>query len=169
MTLIVETGTAAADSEAYASVAYCDAYHASIGNVAWAALSTELKEQALRRATMFMSQMYRSSWKGTRVNSTQALDWPRYNVQLPDLGFANVIMPDVVPVLVQQASAELALIASTTTLNPSTTQRVESEQVGPIKVVYDNTSPQTVQYPAVRDILQPLLLSGNGTMRLFRT
>lgn len=162
MALIVETGTADSTSEAYASVAFADAYHAAIGNNLWSALQLVEKEQALRRATMFMGQYYRSQWKGLRVSYTQALDWPRYGVQLADLGPYDVIMPDVVPLLVQNANAELALIASAGPLNPNLTQSVESVQVGPIKKVYDKSSPQGVRYIAISDILRPLLHSSNG-------
>jgi hypothetical protein len=162
MALIVETGTASSTSEAYASVAFTDAYHEKIGNTLWAALSTVEKEQALRRATMFMGQFYRLQWKGLRVSSTQALDWPRYSVQLPDLDVYNVVVPDVVPLLVQNANAELALLAIAGPLNPNLTQGVESVQVGPIKKVYDKSSPQGVRYTAISDILRPLLESSNG-------
>ena len=169
MSLVVETGTASATSEAYASVAYGDTYHAGNGNTAWAALSNDLKEQALRRATIFMGQYYRLLWKGYRVLSTQALDWPRYEVEIPDLGVPNTIAHDTVPNLVVQANAELALIASTTDLNPALTQQVLSKQVGPIKVVYDQSSPQAKRFPAVYDILKPLLsISSGANMKLVR-
>jgi hypothetical protein len=162
MSLIVETGTASSTSEAYASVAYCDTYHASVGNSLWATLQTVEKEQALRRATNFLGQYYRLIWKGSRVLSTQALDWPRYNVQVPDLGVFNCIASDVVPDLVVRANAELALIAASGDLNPPTSQQVLSKQIGPIKVVYDSSSPQAKRYPAVYDILKPLLYAGSG-------
>lgn len=163
MTLIVETGTASSTSESYASVAYCDTYHDAIGNAAWALLSTTLKEQALRRATSFLCQSYRLQWKGVRVNATQALDWPRYDVSIPDLGVFNAIASDVVPDLVQKATAEMALLASAGPLNPDLTQNVVSKQVGPIKIVYDSSSPQAKRYSAVNDILMPLIgSSGNG-------
>lgn len=159
MTLIVETGTASSTSECYASVAYCDNYHSNIGNSLWATLLTVEKEQALRRAAMFMCQFYRLAWKGMRVNSTQALDWPRYGVQIPDLGVYNIVYPDNVPFLVQNANCELALTAAAGPLNPDRTQNVISKQVGPLKVVYDLGSPQAKQYAAVQDMLRPLLTS----------
>lgn len=156
MSLIVETGTASADSEAYASVVYCDTYHANLGNTLWATLLNVEKEQALRRAATFMCQSYRMRWKGYRVNSTQALDWPRYNVVVPDLGMANVIEPTDVPAMVLQANAQLALIAAAGDLNPSQSQSVLSKQIGPIKIVYDSASPQGKKYVSVEDILRPL-------------
>lgn len=163
MSLIVETGTASSASEAYASVSYADTYHAAMGNTLWATLQTAEKEQALRRAATFMCQVYRMQWKGVRVNSTQALDWPRYNVQRPDLGVYNVVDPATVPVEVQQANAELALNAASEDLNPVRTQGIISKEVGPLKVVYDPNSPSGKQYSKIGMILLPLLDTGaNG-------
>lgn len=164
MSLIVETGTASSASEAYASVAFCDTYHANNGNTLWATLQTAEKEQAIRRATLFMCQTYRMQWKGSRVNMNQALDWPRYAVQVPDLGVYNVIYPTVIPVIVQQANAELALTAAYGNLNPDNAQNIISKEVGPLKIVYDANSPQSKRYQAVGNLLQPLLsyVSGGG-------
>lgn len=168
MSLIVETGTASATSESYASVAFADTYHSNAGNTLWSTLLTVEKEQALRRATMFLCQVYRLQWKGSRVNETQALDWPRYNVQVPDLGVFNVIMPDTVPTIVQQANAELALSAASENLNPVVSQNVVSKQVGPLKIVYDSSSPQGKRYSSVGEILRPLLTSVGASVRLRR-
>jgi hypothetical protein len=163
MSLIVETGTASSTSEAYATVSYADTYHAAMGNTLWATLQTAEKEQALRRAATFMCQVYRMQWKGVRVNSTQALDWPRYNVQRPDLGVYNVVDPATVPIEVQQANAELALNAASEDLNPVRTQGIISKEVGPLKVVYDPNSPSGKQYSKIGMILLPLLdVGANG-------
>ena len=163
MSLIVETGDASSLSEAYASVDYADAYHAAMGNTLWATLQPVEKEQALRRAAMFMCQTYRMDWKGVRVNSTQALDWPRYNVEKPDLGVYNIVNPTTIPIEVQQANAELAFNAAAEDLNPVGTQGIVSKEVGPLKVVYDVNSPQGKRYSKISQILRPLLSSGaNG-------
>lgn len=170
MSLIVETGTAGADSEAYASVTFSDLHHANLGNTLWATLLIVEKEQALRRSASFMCQSYRMRWKGYRVNATQALDWPRYDVSLEDLGFDNLLPSDAVPDLVIRANAELALIAAAGDLNPTVTQSVVSKQVGPIKVVYDANSPSGKKYVAVMDILRPLFASVGGvSYKLRRT
>jgi hypothetical protein len=132
----------------------------------WAALQTIEKEQALRRATMFMCQSYRLQWKGSRVNEVQALDWPRYNVTVPDLGVFNVLMPDTVPDLVQRANAEMALLAAAGPLNPNQSQNIISKQVGPLKVVYDPTSPQWTKYTAIDDILRPLIGANSNGMNI---
>lgn len=162
MSLIVETGTGSATSEAYASVAFCDTYFTNQGKTLWATLALGDKEAALRRAASFMTQAYRLRWKGYRYHATQALDWPRYDVSVPDLGVLNVINPDVIPDLVIIANAELALLAAAGDLNPPQNQNILSKQVGPLKIVYDSNSPQGTKYLAVDDILRPLFATGTG-------
>ena len=164
MSLIVETGTASSNSEAYASVEFANAYHEAMGNTLWATLQTIEKEQALRRAASHLCQVYRMQWKGVRVNFTQALDWPRYNVERADLGVYNVVDPATVPIEVQQANAELAMNASTEDLYPAASQNVLSKEVGPIKVVYDANSPQGKKYPKISAMLQSLLDNGASSV-----
>ena len=170
MTIVVEIGNAASNSECYISVADADIYHASIGNSIWTNLLLAEKEQALRRAANYMTQYYRLQGKGTRVNSTQALDWPRWNVQVPDIiGYGrNYVLQTEIPIAVMRANADLALIAAAGDLNPAQTERVISEQVGPLKVQYDPSSPQNTRYVAVHALLAPYLSSGSGMARLVR-
>ncbi len=170
MSLIVETGAANPDSEAYATVLFADTYHSNMGNSLWATLVTVEKEQALRRAASFMCQMYRLQWKGVRVSADQALDWPRYDVTISDLGVWNTVSSDIIPDLVQRANAELALLAAAGNLNPVKKQGVLSKSVGPIKIVYDTASPTSSQYVAIRDMLRPFLnTASSATMKLQRT
>jgi hypothetical protein len=159
MALIVEDGSGKSDSESYISVADASSYHTARGNTAWAALATDaLREAALRRATDYMRQAYRSRWQGYKVNEDQALDWPRYDVEVE--GYA--IDSDIVPTEIKNACAELALRASAADLNPDLTQGVLSEQVGSIQVTYDKASPQFTRYRAIDAILSPYLKAGGG-------
>ena len=159
MSLICEDGSGKSDSESYISVADASSYHTARGNTAWAALATDaLREAALRRATDYMRQAYRSRWQGYKVNEDQALDWPRYGVEVE--GYA--VDSDIVPTEVKNACAELALRASAADLNPDLTQGVLSEQVGSIQVTYDKTSPQFTRYRAIDAILSPYLRAGGG-------
>ena len=159
MSLICEDGSGKSDSESYISVADASSYHTARGNTAWAALATDaLREAALRRATDYMRQAYRSRWQGYKVNEDQALDWPRYDVEVE--GYA--IDSDVVPTEIKNACAELALRASAADLNPDLTQGVLSEQVGSISVTYDKASPQFTRYRAIDALLSPYLKAGGG-------
>lgn len=165
MSLIVETGTGSATAESYISVVDADAYFLARNNAAWAALSTADKEAALRKATDYMTATYRSRWQGARVYPSQALDWPRADVIIEDVG----VLITVVPEMVKRACAELALKAATAELNPDLTQGVLQETVGPISVTYDKASPQRTRYAAIDAMLQPYLSSGGGvSMKLVR-
>jgi len=168
MTLIVEDGSGKSDSESYISVADASNYHTVRGNTAWAALTTDaLREAALRRATDYMRQAYRSRWQGYKVNEDQALDWPRYDVEVE--GYA--VDSDIVPTEVKNACAELALRASAADLNPDLTQGVAREKVGQIEVEYDKASPQFTRYRAIDALLSPYLKAGGGgcSMGLIRS
>ena len=168
MAIVVEDGTGKSTAESYISVADASTYHTARGNTAWAALTTDaIREQCLRKATDFMRQAYRSRWQGYRVNEDQALDWPRYGVEVE--GYA--VDSDIVPTEIKNACAELALKASSADLNPDLTQGVLSEQVGSISVTYDKNSPQRTRYAAIDAMLSPYLKAGGGgcSMGLIRS
>lgn len=168
MSLIVEDGSIVTGAESYISVTDASTYHTARGNAAWAALASDtVREQCLRKATDYMEQVYRSRWQGCRVGETQALSWPRYDVEVE--GYA--IDSDVVPDAVKRACAELALKVSSAELLADQSQGVLSEQVGPIAVTYDKSSPQRVRYPAIDAVLSPYLLANGGgcSMGLIRS
>lgn len=162
--LIVETGSGASDSQSYASVADADVYHAARGRTLWATMSETERENALIRATDYMGQTYRARWKGCRVNSTQALDWPRYGVSVDNFAVAS----NVVPAEVTKACMELALIAAAGDLLAPQGPQVKSEKVGPLEVVYADGARQATRYPAVEGILQPLFKAGGGSISVVR-
>jgi hypothetical protein len=171
MSLIVEDGAARADAESYASVTQIDAYHAARGNAQWAALTVTEKEQAARRATDYLLQMYRAKWKGLRANLSQALDWPRLNVQLEDVGFGQFmayVPANTVPQQVINATAEMALRAAAGELAPDLQRTVAEESIGPIKTVYAAGAPEYVRYRSIDLLLKPLLAAGGMGMRMVR-
>lgn len=166
MPLIVETGTGATDAESYASVAAADAYHAGLGNEAWADLELAQKEQYLRRATRFLVSQYRGRWKGYRAYTMQALDWPRSGVWIDDAN--EFVMHNLVPKVMVDVTAELALKASTGALLEDQTQRVLSESLGPLSVNYDPNSPQGVRYLEIDGLLAPYLKGSSSMLSLER-
>lgn len=167
MALIVEDGTGKTDAESYISVVDADAYHASIGNAAWAALTTERKEQLLRIATMYLLTTYRGAWKGWRIIDAQMLDWPRGNVYRD----GELIAHNVIPWEVKQATAELALIANSTNLRPTAVRGKKKVKVGPLEVTYDGDSPVASKFVVAISKLGPLLngVSAGFTAKLVRT
>jgi len=174
MALITESGSGLADAESYCSVAFATTHHAARGNAAWAALASDtVREQLLRRATDYMVQVYRLRWAGYRLLTTQALDWPRYWVPVPDAvsGYTGLGGPsypvDVVPPEVARACADLALKAATADLAPDLSQAVKSKSVGPVKIEYQDYSQATKTYRAIDNLLAPFL-TGQGSIRLMR-
>jgi hypothetical protein len=159
MTLIVEDGTGLSTAEAYTSVADADARHTAMGNTAWTG-TTAAKEAALRRATQFMEQRFRSRWKGTRHTRDQALSWPRYGAEADGYALDSTSVPDDIA----NACADLALRALADDLNPDQTRAVIREKVGPLETEYSAHSPQATRFAAVDQALTPYLV-GSGVNR----
>jgi hypothetical protein len=175
--LIVENGTGLANAESYISVAEANAYHAARGNTNWATISTGEAEQALRRATDYIEQVYRLRWQGNRVNSTQALSWPRAFVQPMDYQFSSTafflgglyyLPADEVPQEVKHACAEMAFKAAGGELASDLTQGVIREKVDVLEVQYDPNSPQYTRYRAIDNLLRPFLTGGSNSAKVQR-
>lgn len=164
MTLITEDGTGLANAESYISVADADARHVAFGNTAWATFDTSAKEAALRQSTFYMVQVYRERWAGCRVNSTQALDWPRYGVVVD--GYS--VDSDIVPAEIANACADLALKATSATLAPDIERAVVREKVGPLETEYSPHSSQVTRYRAIDNALSPYLTGGGAMASLVR-
>jgi hypothetical protein len=173
MTIIVEDGTGLSTAETYISVADADTYFSNRANTTWSALTTANKEASLRKAADYLLQVYRLRWKGTRVNSTQALDWPRSYVARDDYTYSgingyttiggNYYYPsDEVPTEVARACAELAVKASADELSPDLGRRTIREKVDVIEVEYDPNSPQSTIYRAIDNMLAPFLNGGGA-------
>lgn len=153
----------AAGAESLCSVAHADAYHAARGAAAWAALTPDAKEQALRRATDHMGA-YSGRWKGVRLSSAQALDWPRAGVVVD--GYE---LPwETIPAAIANACAVLALKASTAELAPDLGPQKQSVSVGPISTTYASGARQTLKFQAVDNMLAPYLGGGANNVMLVR-
>lgn len=162
--MALDTTLGGAASESYITVASADTYHTNRGVTAWAA-TTAAKEAALRKATDYLTQTYRGSWKGARVDSVQVLDWPRSGIVVD--GYE--VLSTSIPAAVQNACAELAYKSISGELLADQEQGVVSETIGPITTVYDRNSPQAKKYPAVARLLAPLLSGRSGiSVRLER-
>jgi hypothetical protein len=170
MALIVEDGTARPDAEAYISVANASAYFAARNNATWAALASDaVREGCLRLGAEYMTQAYRGRWKGYRVSAAQALDWPRQSITIED-SVLNAYVPFTsVPIEVQRANAELALMANSGALAPNLERGVLAEQIGPLKVDYDSDSPQYTRYRVIDLMLSIYLLTTGASTPLVRS
>lgn len=171
MALIVETGGALADAESFISVADATTYHANRGNAAWALLTTAQQEEALRKATDYMEQVYRMRWAGYRTTGTQSLSWPRTLVPQPDAPGGYRQWPfyyatDVVPNLVKLACASLALRAATTTLAPDLGRETKTETVDVVSVTYKDVERPFVKYREIDNMLAVFFAPSSGDMNI---
>jgi hypothetical protein len=179
MALIVEDGTGMATAESYTSVAEADLYFTNRANAAWAALTTQLKEAYLRKATDYMVAVYRLRWGGTRVNGVQALDWPRAYVKRQDYEYQGIngstfiggffyYPSDEVPVEVKNSCAELALKSASGDLLPDLTQGIVREKVDVLETEYDKYSSQLPRYSAIDRMLMPFLRGSSASRTVVR-
>lgn len=137
MSIIVAPNTGA---ESYAGVADADTYHLNRGNASWAALTTTVKEQCLRKATDYMVGEYFGRW----------LD-----------GYGD-LESDAVPSAIANACASLALRANTSDLIPDVGRAKTKTKVDVIEVEYSEYSSQVTQYRAIDAMLAPYLMDGSG-------
>jgi len=102
---IVEDGSGLSNANALITVVEADQIMENYGaSTIWSAADNDAKENAIREATRFINIGYQ--WKGYRVYSTQALQWPRGEVY-DDEG--NYVENNIVPEKVKEACAYLAL------------------------------------------------------------
>lgn len=146
----------ASPADSYVSLVDAAAYHTARGNAAWAALANDtVREQLLIKATDYITATYGPRWKGERVDGEQLLDWPRSCV------YANgyVVPSNIVPVLVGNACAELALKASTVELMPDVGRLKSRVKVGPIETEYVEGATPLTRFTAIDRMLAPYLTS----------
>jgi hypothetical protein len=182
MALIVETGTGAANSESYVSVADCAAYAVNFG-ASFPTTDTTACEAALRRATSAIDNRYRPRFPGYRTNRfKQALEWPRsaafyYTPQASDMPFgplggqgygqgyrlyeydqidSNVIPPQVISACCEAAIRELAVPG---TLAPDLDRgnAVAALKAGSVSITYDANAPRITVYHVLEQKLSALL------------
>jgi hypothetical protein len=139
MALTVEDGTGLSNADALVSLAAFKAYCDALG-LSYAAYSDTELEQAIRRASLHMTNGFR--WKGYPVKprgaGNQALAWPRYDVT-DEYGYS--VDYTSVPPEVANATCEIALREAETPgiMTPDYTpgERVKSERFGPVSFEYD--------------------------------
>lgn len=169
MAITVEDGTGLADADSYISVTAADTYVADHGaDAVWTAGSVDDKEQALRLATQALDVQYISRWKGIKIGTVQALDWPREGVFDED-GFA--VDDDAVPKAVEDACVELAIRQiNGEVLVPDVdepgTIRSKFDKVGPLetRTVYASPRSQVKAFRIVDFLLRDVIFPA-GTLR----
>lgn len=168
-TLVATVGNASANS--YVTVAEADTYfderlHPSIAT--WTGEDTDDKERALITATRRLDQ---EDWQGVRVDTAQALDWPRYWATDED---GEEYESDTIPQPVKDATCELALRLlidfgdSVDTLADTGLEEFRRAKVGPMEMERDQTF-TAGQLPAnVARLLSAVVRTSSSSVRMER-
>ncbi len=162
MTLIVETGTGELTSESYVSVTDCADY-ASKRGLTFPSSPVDAAEQALRRATQWIDDTYRTRFPGQRRRfRLQALEWPR--VAVVDMnGFP--IEDDEIPQEVFNATCEAAVreLASAGSLAPDLERggKIQMLKAGSVEIQYGAGASATTTFQIIDGILASLIGAPN--------
>ncbi len=168
-TIVVETGTASATANAYASVANGDTYHAAhLYASTWTQATDANKEKALMWATRLLDEQIQ--WEGFKLERAQSLQWPRNGVI--DRG-GYLIDSTVIPTLLKDAVSEFAryLLTSDRTAEADTLG-FKSIKAGSVHLVIDKADREAQKQIVPRhvtEMLHPIGRAKRGSMRLIRT
>lgn len=161
MSLISTPGANNANS--YVSLAESNAYFASsFGKSSWSAVIDATKEIVLIEATRLLDQFF--DWNGEiDSSSTQSLRWPRIKAYDAD---GRVIDETIVPVLVKNATCELAYYINTTGGFDLSENALDKVKVGPITIDFSQSVRPTSFPKIVIDMLASMggytVTSANG-------
>lgn len=117
----------AADSNSYISIADADQYNENLfyGSDWSNTLTPSQKATALIQSTKLLDEWV--TWDGDKVDDIQRLQWPRYDVYGRD---RFVIDSDVIPIEIQEATAEMARLL----LNKDLTKSPDTQGFSEMKV-----------------------------------
>ena len=138
MTLIVETGGGASNSDAFCSLEYAAIYNSGhLDGELWLEEDVAVQEKAIRLATRRINDGW--VFHGRRRSQQQALEWPRVGVR--DQG-GWVIPSNIIPTALRDATAELARRIVTdfnagSLSDDSNTGAVKAVKLGPIGIEFD--------------------------------
>lgn len=171
--MALNTTLGSATAEAYRAIADHKTYCTARG-ITFSVDDTVLEQQA-RLATAYMTQVFTMRWKGYRVDNIQALDWPRSFVTKPPAAvptayasYPAYYLSTEVPAVVGDAQSELMVRVALGELQPDLQRGILREKVGVLETEYDPNSNQSPRYPAVDNMLRPLLVVGGSTVSLVR-
>lgn len=138
MPCTIDATVGGVSANAYADIAFADAYHeAHLYNTTWTAATADEKCRALQMATRMLDAQV--AWFGWIATTTQALLWPRSGV-IGRTGYAW--QPTVLPTELKQAAAELArvLLAGGRTPDvPASSDGISRLVAGPVEIEFDGT------------------------------
>jgi hypothetical protein len=161
----IETTIGASDANSFVTLDEAIEYlDGQLNADAFCKASDANQKRALIQAARVMD---RWQWVGSQVDSTQALAWPRYDVEDPDgVGLSECPLyypPDEIPQRVKDAQCELALalIAKTYSPNGNKSRDLKRWQSDGVSIEYADTATDTKQIPDAVIELVGVLLAGN--------
>ena len=141
------------------------------------AATDDEKNRALVSATRRIDN---ERFDGVRVTETQALQWPRYGVEKPDIAYSTLSGPvftettwyatDVIPDRVKRAQMEVAylLLSGDFAVAPTGLEGLTNVKVGSLDITpRGNNRAGEMPEVAYRE-LRPLLLKSRGTFQIVR-
>lgn len=156
MALIIETGALIANANSYVTVVEARAYALARG-VTLSATDSDV-ERYLVLAMDYLESL-RAKFQGTKVSSTQSLQWPRTDVLIDCIEFPETS----IPVELKNAQMQLAMqVSNGVDLMPTRQGAfVKLEKVGPIETQYSEKigTGLTPDMTAVDMLIAPLLSS----------
>lgn len=173
ITIVATVGSASANS--FVTLAEAATYmEGRLNASSWETdASTDSKNRALAEATRELSSV---EWLGYRVDSTQALSWPRDWVLNVDDPNANYYADTVIPERVKRATYELALAfikAGTTDIaGQDTTLDVRRKKIDVLETEYYDRGVRVAgldRYPAVMREIEPLVIGSAITTDVVRS
>lgn len=145
--LVIENGQGLSNSESYIDVAFADAYFLKRATTQWDTL--ENKESLIVRSMDYIENNY--SYKGTKLVSTQSLQFPRV-----------IDGETVYPIALKNAVCELALKSNDEDLLADTDKTTIREKVGALEIEYDPNQDNVKSFNYVNKLLAPYLVSTNS-------
>lgn len=137
MAFLVEDGTGVAGANSLTTVLFFREYFADRGTDVTALLDPVV-EQTLIKATDYLVKRFGTRFIGSRATETQVLPFPRANMYIDGAMFPD----NVVPIAIQQATAEYAFRAKDIFLAPD------------IPVFFDRVDPETGEVISAGGIVQ---------------
>jgi len=137
-------------------------------------------DQRIRALISATRRLDQAPWKGVRVTETQALQWPRYGVEKPDIAYSVLDGPmfmestwydtDEIPQRVKDAQMETAYQILAGNLSPDDTglEGFRDVAVGSLKVTPNHARKAGTLPEFVLREIRPLLKIMSGGVRLHR-
>ena len=158
MALIIEDGSKVSGANSYVTDAEYVAYAAARGK-------TIGSTQAAREQQLILSMDYieghRAQFKGSKVASTQALQWPREGVYIDGFELSSAFIPQEL----KNAQMEAGILEQTMALLISETvdSNVQSEKLGSLQISYFQQSGKKEVRTDTVDVYLDPLLDGSGS------